>query len=65
MENEKYICVICGQEWGVKNPFTNTCENPKCKGFCTWGLELGNPLSFTITDGQYWKTNIPNDETTD
>lgn len=46
------ICVLCGQEWGAKFPFTNICENEKCKGVCTWGYELGKPLSWNIDENK-------------
>ena len=51
-EERKTICVLCGQEWGVKFKFTNVCENPDCGGFCTWGYELMKPSidSFTIDE---------------
>ena len=32
MKKRKSICVLCGQEWGVENRFTNVCENPECGG---------------------------------
>lgn len=51
------ICVLCGQEWGVKFPFTNICENEKCKGVCTWGYELGKPLSWNIDENKKWHLN--------
>ena len=41
---KKLICVLCGQEWGVKNIFTNRCENEECTGFCSWGYELSKPV---------------------
>jgi|GEM_PF-5961532 len=50
MEEKKLICVLCGQEWGVQNPFTNRCENEKCTGFCTWGYKQMKPESFFIDD---------------
>ena len=53
------ICVLCGTPWGVQNPFTNRCENPECNGFCTWGHEIGKPLSFTVTDDGKWIPNAP------
>jgi hypothetical protein len=53
---KKLICVLCGQEWGM---FNNTCENPECKGFCTWGYELNKPSSFTINEDGKWVLNPP------
>lgn len=58
-KNKKLICVLCGQEWGVKCQFTNVCENENCKGFCTWGYELNKPESFTINDDGKWNLNYP------
>lgn len=60
MENEKkLICVLCGQEWGVKCEFTNRCENEKCTGFCTWGYELNKPESFSVDEKGNWYLNPP------
>ena len=53
------ICVLCGHPWGVENPFTNRCENTNCNGFCTWGHELGKPLSFTVDENNNWIPNAP------
>jgi hypothetical protein len=53
------ICVLCGTPWGVKNPFTNNCENPDCSGFCSWGHEMNKPLSFTVKDDGQWVPNAP------
>tara|TARA_R110000772_G_scaffold193804_1_gene304686 strand:- start:982 stop:1176 length:195 start_codon:yes stop_codon:yes gene_type:complete len=61
-ENKKLICVLCGQEWGVKSPFTNVCENAECNGFSTWGYEPNNPSSFTIDDEGNWHLNPPPNE---
>jgi len=59
MDNKKLICVLCGQEWGVKSPFINICENEECRGFCTWGYELGKPLSFVIDEKGEWHLKLP------
>jgi hypothetical protein len=60
MEKEKkLICVLCGQEWGVKCKYTNVCENPECDGFCTWGYEPMKPESFTINENGEWILNPP------
>jgi hypothetical protein len=59
MEKRKSICVLCGQEWGVENRFTNTCENENCSGFCTWGYEPMKPESFTIDADGNWHLNPP------
>ena len=59
-ENKKLICVLCCQEWGVKNPFTNICENEDCKGFSTWGYEPNNPESFIVDDNGKWHLKPPN-----
>ena len=53
-KKRKSICVLCGQEWGVKFKFTNLCENPDCGGFCTWGYEPMKPESFTIDNEGNW-----------
>jgi len=52
--NKKLICVLCGQEWGNINKFTNTCENENCRGFCTWGYEPMKPESFDINENNFW-----------
>ena len=59
MKKRKLICVLCGQEWGAKNPFTNKCENEKCGGFCTWGYEKNKPESFHIDEDGNWHLNSP------
>ena len=61
-EDEKLICVLCGQKWGVKSPFTNVCENEKCKGFSSWGFEPMKPESFTIDEHGNWHLNQPTKE---
>jgi len=62
-KNEKpTICVLCGTLWGVKNIFTNRCENEDCNGFCTWGKELMKPESFTIDESGRWIPNPPPNE---
>lgn len=50
MENkneDNMICVKCGVCWPV---FANRCPNDECDGFCSWGYELGKPLSYMETD---------------
>jgi len=54
ISEKKLICVLCGQEWGIENKFTNTCENVECNGFCTWGYYPMIPESFTIDDNGFW-----------
>ncbi len=54
IEEKKLICVLCGQEWGIENKYTNTCENIECNGFCTWGYSPMKPESFTIDDKGFW-----------
>jgi len=62
ISDKKLICVLCGQEWGVENKFTNTCENIECNGFCTWGYSPMKPESFTIDDNGFWHLKpIPKD----
>ena len=58
-KEKKLICVLCGQEWGVKNPFTNLCENKDCKGMCTWGYKLNKPESFIVNDKGEWYLKQP------
>jgi hypothetical protein len=58
-QDKKLICVLCGQEWGKKNPFTNRCENEKCSGVCSWGYELNNPESFFVDDDGKWHLKEP------
>ncbi len=55
MKEKKLICVLCGQEWGVKNQVTNRCENEECSGFCSWGYELNKPESFIVDNDGKWK----------
>ena len=63
MEEKKLICVLCGREWGVQNPFTNRCENEKCSGFCTWGYEPMKPESFFVDDNGKWHLKpVPTDD---
>jgi hypothetical protein len=62
MEEKKLICLLCGQEWGVQNPFTNRCENENCKGFCTWGYEPNKPESFFVDDNGWYLKPPPPDE---
>ena len=52
--DKKLICVLCGQEWGIENKYTNTCENIECNGFCTWGYYPMKPESFTIDNNGFW-----------
>ena len=62
-QEKKLICVLCGQEWGVKNPFTNRCENEKCTGFCTWGYEQNKPESFFVDNNGKWHLKpVPTNE---
>lgn len=56
---KKLICVLCGQEWGVKSPYTNRCENPDCKGFCSWGYEPNKPESFIVDENGQWHLKKP------
>lgn len=56
---KKFICVLCGRDW---KPYMNVCE---CGGFCTWGYEIGKPLSWTIEDDGKWKSNTPTDDKMD
>lgn len=66
MQNKKMICVLCGQEWGVKNPFTNRCENENCNGFCSWGLYPNKPDSFYVdANGKWHLKPIPEDVVND
>lgn len=58
-EEKPMICVLCGTPWGVKNQFTNVCENPECSGFCSWGHEMNNPLSFSVQEDGKWIPNHP------
>lgn len=51
MEEKKLICVKCGRSWPK---FANLCE---CGGFCSWGYEMGKPLSYKIDESGKW---IPN-----
>lgn len=57
--NNTLICVKCGTEWGVTNPFTNNCENEECKSFCSWGYELNKPSSFAVTEDGSWIPKEP------
>jgi len=59
MKEKKLICVLCGLEWGVKNQFTNRCENVNCTGFCTWGYTPNNPESFFIDNNGKWHLKPP------
>jgi hypothetical protein len=59
MKEKKLICVLCGQEWGVKNQFTNRCENEECSGFCSWGYELNKPESFIVDNDGKWRLKPP------
>lgn len=62
--DNKLICVLCGQEWGQKNKFTNICENNNCNGYCTWGYESMKPECFTIDKNGFWVLKqIPKDIT--
>ena len=54
--------MLCGQEWGVQNPFTNRCENKKCSGFCTWGYEPNKPESFFVDDNGKWHLKLKNNQ---
>lgn len=53
-EDNGTICVLCGKPWlpSIKN----RCE---CGGFCTWGYELGKPLSWIVQEDGKWILNPP------
>jgi hypothetical protein len=53
---DKLICVLCRCE-GERG--SNTCQNPECNGMCSWGHELGKPLSWTVLPDGRWVPNVP------
>ena len=59
MEEKKLICVLCGHEWGVEDPFTNRCENENCSGLCTWGYQPNKPKSFFVDNNGKWHLKPP------
>jgi hypothetical protein len=46
------ICVLCGRPWLPKTK--NKCE---CGGMCSWGYEMGKPLSYSVTENGKWVPN--------
>lgn len=51
-EKKQLICVLCGKPW--EPGYKNVCE---CGGSCSWGYEMGKPLSWTVMpDG----SSVPN-----